>query len=232
MTFLEGVQKLARECELASQPDSVLNQTGEFLNVIGWYQDAYDDIQARNDWRWMHHRFYFDTVASDSVYAYTDITDEATALAISRFRKWDIQNVDDPPKSYLASSGAGAEYWLTYVPWGWFRTIYRIGTQAEGPPQFITMDPQDNIVVGPTPDGVYRISGQYHRGNQTLSADADVPDMPADYHSLIWRTALFTYGYKEAAPEVVNLAETMANKSMRQLERTQSQQVITAEPMV
>ena len=43
----------------------------------------------------------------------------------------------------------------------------------------------------------------YWKGLQTLAADADEPEMPADYHMLIVYRALLKYAYNIVAQEIL-----------------------------
>ena len=54
-----------------------------------------------------------------------------------------------------------------------------------------------------------------------LAVDADVPEMPVQFHNLIKYYAIEHYGYFESAPEVLARAEKFSKKYMRQLEANQ-----------
>jgi len=223
MNYLQITQRTCQEAGLSGTvPTAVTNQTGELKRFVNWAEEAYTDIQNMNPfWRWMRVTFTLNTVASDDTYAYGDCTDSLTSSAITRFDHWMFDNCDDPPKAYLQSSGVGGEYWLEVVPWEWFKSVYKMGTQTTGAPAHITVDPQNNIVVGPSPDAVYVITGDYHRSAQVLAADADTPEMPTQFHKLIVYKALEKYGYFESAAEVVARAQKESALLMGQLRMNQ-----------
>ena len=225
MNFLAICQRLRQEVDVTGTgPTTVVSQTGILGRMVSWAASAYDDIQAKHqNWRWMRVGCTVNTVAADGSYAYGDFTDELTAAVISRFRRWWLEDDEGYPvfKIYLQSAGVGTERWLPYLPWPEFRAIYRIGTVNDAAPAFVSVDPQDKIVLGPKPDAVYVLSGEYQRGNQALAADADTPEMPADYHMLIVYMAMMSYGMFKAAPEVLARGEAQATKLMRQLEVNQ-----------
>ena len=77
--------------------------------------------------------------------------------------------------------------------------------------------------MGLAPDAIYVLTGEYHRSAQILSADADEPEMPSDYHSLIKYQAMKYYGQYESAQEVVDRANDGIRRIMRQLIRNQGQ---------
>jgi hypothetical protein len=118
------------------------------------------------------------------------------------------------------------------VPWEYFRTIYQIGTQPEGAPAHITVDPSSRkIVIGPTPNDIYRISGEYIRGAQVLAANGDTPEMPSEYHNLIVYLAMQDAGMYESGPEIVQRGQMKARKMIRQLEVNQLPMMRRAGPL-
>ena len=203
--FLTLCQELSQETvDAGNGPASVTNQTGQNRRFVTWVRDAWVEIQtSRDDWRWMRKSFTVNTVASDGSYAYSDCADTVTALAIARFARW-YRNAF---KAYLSSSGVGTEYPLTYMEWERFRRIYRYGTQTDGQPIHVSVDPTDAFVLGPKPDAVYVVSGDYQSGPQILAADADIPEMPTRFHKLVVYDAMAKYGGKNIAPEAMVRAD-------------------------
>ena len=235
-TFIQGVQKLATECGLASSPSTVVSQTGEFARLVEWYKDAYIDIQNRHQdgWRWLRHSFTLTTSASDDAYTYSDCTDSTSASAISRFGCWKLHDPYDPPKIYLSSAGVGSERWLIWLPWEDFKLIYKIGSQSTttGQPAHITVDPQNNILLGPSPNDVYVVTGDYYRSAQELSVDADEPEMPSQFHNLITWAAMMDYGNYEVAQEVLNRGHKKYRSMLRKLEANQLTSMRIGGPLV
>ncbi len=222
MNNLEICQRTVLDCEVTGSLTTVTGQNGMLGRVVNWVSDAYTELQQRhNNWRWLRHGWTVNTVADDDTYAYGDCTDTTSSSTITRFQEWMIRDPYDPPKCYLQSSGVGTEYWLTYVPWSSFQTIYKIGSQTSSAPSFITIDPQNNIVLGPAPSAVYVVSGDYQRSAQTLSADNDTPEMPSDYHLLIVYLAMEKYAGHTAAEEKIFRATNEGLRMLRRLERNQ-----------
>ena len=149
------------------------------------------------------------------------MTDTTTSSAITRLGRWWADDEDDPPKIYLTSSGVGTQAYLCYLPWDQFKALYRIGTQNSGTPAHISVDPQNNLVLGPKPNGIFTVTGDYQRSAQTLSADADEPEMPARFHKLPVYRAMEDYGFYESAPEVLARGQRKGAAMMRQLEADQ-----------
>jgi len=234
-TFLTLCQDYSREVmfsQLSAVPTTVIGQTGRLLSGVENIRQSWIDIQNRHEtWRWMRSSFSLQTTASDDSYAFTDATDDLTSATIDRFARWRFEDPEDPPKGFLTSDGVGTEIWLIWVPWDWFRRIYLRGTQTDSTPAHISIDPQNNIRLGPKPDNIYTISGSYQRSPLDFTLDADVPDMPQQFHNLIWSEAIGLYGMNHVAAHIVAKHAKLANKRMRQLENDQLPDLYIDAPM-
>jgi hypothetical protein len=223
-TFLQLVQKLRQECQIAGTgPTSVVGQTGELKQLVDWTIDAYSELQSRNGghWRWLRRDFTFDTTSGVDTYAPTAITDVDDSALITRFSAWRNNDWEDPPKIFQDSVGIGSQRWMIWVPYEWFKQIYRIGAQTDGFPHHITTDPRDNLLIGPKIANTHTITGEYWRSPQILALDVDVPEMPTQYHNLIVYRAMEKYAGAEAAPEVMTRAKNEGRPLLRQLEKNQ-----------
>ncbi len=236
-TYLQLANKLASETGVtgaASSISAVANQSGQALRLVNWISLAYTEIQRRHDhWRWLRSTFTVNTVASDDTYAFGDCTDSRLSAVISRFARWwpyDEQGCANV-KRYLTSGGVSGENWMIYLPWSYFRSIYKIGTQNDGPIIHFTIDPQNQLIIGPKPDAIYTVTGEYQMAAQVLAADADTPEMPANFHDLIVYRAMEKYGRFYAAGEVLERGEVEGGRLMRQLERDQLPPIALGEPL-
>ena len=226
-TYLELVNQLASESGIsgaASSVSAVTSQTGQALRLVNWVRQSYTEIQNRHqNWRWLRSRFTFPTVAGTDTYAYSACTDSRLSAAISRFSRW--LPFDDAGatnvKRYLTSGGVSGEQWLTFLPWSYFNAIYKIGTQNNRPIVHVTIDPQNQWVLGPKPDDIYTVTGEYQMSQQILAADGDTPEMPSAYHDLIVWRALEKYGRFSAAGEALARGLSEGGRVMRQLEANQ-----------
>lgn len=222
-TYLQLCQDAERECVLTSFLTAVTSQTGEHLRFVNWVKDAYIEIQNKHQyaWRWLRRSFTFNTTSGDDTYAYGEVTDVDAAAAISRFGCWLAHDPEDRYRCYLTSGGVGVQYYLNYLPWLDFKAIYKTGLQNNSAPAFITVDPQNNLVLGPKPDNTYTVTGEFMRSAQILSADGDIPEMPTHFHGLITARAMEKYGLTESAEEIIARAQSEARRLMRQLEFNQ-----------
>lgn len=218
-TYIQLVQDLHREAGISgSSPTTVVGATGETLRLANWIKAEWVKIQNRHpNWRWMRKTFTLQTVASDDTYSYSNCTDDATSSAITRFSRF----LPDGFKIYKTASGVGTQGWLTNIVWDDFKQIFKIGTQVDSYPTFVSFDPDNNIVLGSKPDGIYTVTGDYQRSPQILSADADTPEMPSQFHDLIWLGALRRYAAYESAPEVYGEAQSQYSDLMKRLDANQ-----------
>lgn len=237
-TYLVICQDLARECGVAGgasaspNPTAVTGQVGELKRVVNYVEQAWTEIQNRHpNWRWMRRAFTVTTSSGDDSYAFGDVTDVDASAVIDRFAHWRVTAPDDPPKSYLSSAGVATEQWLNWASWDWFKRIYRIGTQNNSEPAHIAIDPQNNLVLGPKPNGAYVITGDFQRGAQILAANGDTPDMPARYHDLIMYTAMKKYALFHGAPELLEAAKEGIRVYTPQLEKDQLPEIFLGQPM-
>ncbi|WP_027854698.1 hypothetical protein [Marinobacterium litorale] len=231
MNFLQLVQRYRQETGYASTgPTTVVGQTGDHAKAVDWVSSAYVELQNRLRWRWLRRRFTLTTASGTKRYVYSDCTDVVANEAIDRFREWIIDRRNQM-LCYLQSSGESAEYWVTPISWEQYRQIYLIGSTPNGPPAHVAVDPSNNLVLGPTPNDVYVLSGEYHRGSQVLAADDDTPEMPSDYHMLIVYAAMMDYGYYEVANEVLGRGREKHRRLLRQLEASQAPKIRMAGPL-
>ncbi len=207
MTYLQLCRRLARACGMTSSgniPIAVKNQTGNLLDAVDWIADAYTELQAENPYfRWLLSRFTVNTVASTDSYAPGSCTDSRLSATISRFSSWNLADWKNRPKCYLTSGGIGAQYHLQFIDWETFCSLYRIGNITEAAPVHITIDPQDNIVLGPTPNDIYTVTGEYRMSAQVLADNDDTPEMPSDFHMLIVYDAMRKYAGDQASQEAM-----------------------------
>jgi hypothetical protein len=210
-TVLKLCQDAARECGIAGTgPTTTVDQTGELADIIRWLSNYYVELQSQmgGTWRFLEHGFTLPTVADQQAYVYTEATDTTSAAAIDRLGRWYLDPVRHRPRCYLTSSGVSGEYRLNYISYEEFAELYFVGTPATGQPSHVCVDPQDQILIGPTPDDVYTITGRYFRGPQVLAAnnlladDTEVPELPAQFHQLLVYGAMDKYAGYQSAPEI------------------------------
>lgn len=223
MNFLQLSQRLRQEAGVSgSGPSTVVSQTGEMRRIVDWVAEAWYEIQmSRKNWMWMRGTFAFNTTASDDDYT------SAEAGIASRFSMWDTETF----RIYATSEGVAGETILPYLGYNDFIRTYHVGTRTTGLPVCFTIGNDRRIILGPKPDKQYTVSGEYWKSIQTLSADADTPDMPDEFHPYIVYKALEKYGLYESAIEVVGRAVNQQKFYKRVLETNQLPMMEAAETL-
>lgn len=219
MTFLQLASRLRQEVGGAGTgPSAVTNQTGESKRIVDWIATADEDIQrSRNQWRFMRSGFTVNTVANTAAYAYTSCTDTTASAAIATFREW----VKDSFKIYLSSAGVGSETPLDFIDYDDWYALYSTGTQTASVPAEFTVLNNLSFSLGPKPDAVYVVTGEYQKAVVTMDSDGDTPLYPSEYHMLPVYRAMMSYGRYTGATEVYQEGQMRYRELMAEMERTQ-----------
>jgi len=208
--FLALVQSLHYEAKLpGSPPAAVTAQSGRAADLVRWIIEAWNDIQRDKDgrWKWRRSEWFVNTVADDASYVFSDCTDVIAAATITRFHAWELDD-DDPPFIYLVSEGKTSERELPIARWNEFRRLYLRATHDPASPSQMSVDHTDALYFGPTPNDIYRVTGNYWKSIQNLVNDVDVPEMPSDFHMLIVYRALLKYAYNVVGQDILARAQT------------------------
>lgn len=228
-TFLELCQRTATECGVSlTGPSAVAGQTGRLGQIVKWVQTAWTDIQTKhNDWKFMVGNFTVNTIEGDGQYAFGDCTDTATSAAIAAFRDWRRNTL----KIYLTSAGSGTETSLRFIDYDdWYRR-YNTGNQSNSYPGEFTVDNARNLQLAPKPNGIYTVSGEYQKAATDLTADSDMPSLPAEYTMAIVYRAMMKYGRYNGASEVYTDGENNYLRLLREMTRTQRPAIMVGGPL-
>lgn len=197
-TFLELCQQTALEASLIGNTSglvSVSNQSGILGMTVSWVQEAWTDVQReKNYWNFQHGTFTATLTGSVKTY-------DATSLGVTRLNRW---VVDQPVWLHDKAIGTTDETELIFMDYKHFHASFSFGDAATltGRPQYYTVEPDNELSFHPIPDQGYGVRGTYYKSAQTLTDNADIPDMPEDYHSIIKYGALLKYaGYDEATTQ-------------------------------
>lgn len=213
MTFLQLVNSLFELADISNTPlTTVQSVTGVNLRAKNWIKQAWIDIQnLHDDWLFLRSDFSFVSSTSQS-YATTTIGD--TSL-----RKYDMESV----RMYLTASGVDDEQYLIPQDWEAFRNVYLYGARQSGRPNSFAVDPATKtLYFNSIPGTGYTTAGYYWTKPIALSADADVPACPSEYHMAIVYRAMLKYAGFESAAEakqeaIENYASLMSALSQDQL---------------
>lgn len=197
--------------------------SGDALDIWNAVIEAWIEIQnQRSDWRWMRTHFTGKSITDGTgTYAATDwsLTDVAEWLTRgpgSRRVLWTI---------YKASDGVGYERELTPIEYDTWLYRYQRGTVVENDPVEFAITPDNSVAFGPVPDTTYTVAGSYRQTPQTLSADADEPNMPARFHDAIRHLAVTKYAAADGDPNVFAKALASYETIMADLRRDQTPRI-------
>jgi hypothetical protein len=79
---------------------------------------------------------------------------------------------------------------LRWLDWERFYETQLRGPTAPGKPQFYSVTPDNELIISPQPDAHYFLRGKYRKSMQSLALDADTPEMPSEFHTIIKDAAL------------------------------------------
>jgi hypothetical protein len=227
MDFITLCQRTAEKAGIpGGVPTAITNQTGESLRVVNWVNDAWEAIQnRRKSWLWMKQTKTFSTVLGTRTYSLTDLS-----LNTVPFGRW----LEKSFRIYLTSAGQGGERRLTWCPYEDFRNYYLFGSinALQSLPIEFTIGPDRSLTLGPIPDGIYTVTGEYQLGAARMAANADTPGMPAQFHMLIVWEALKLYALYESAQEALEAARRGAGALWDELEDNQLDPMLGPPPLV
>lgn len=202
MRLLDIVNRARRECGVSG--NALLSVTGaltmEGQRFVDWATDAWNDLQLeKNDWQWMRKGASFQTVAGQPLYTLA----QANATDLAMWKR-------DSFRCYLTATGMPDEMILAPFEYDTWRNVFQFGTArvTTGRPIAFAVQPLDHsLAIGPLPDNVYTVVGEYYRQPTALALDADDPaspgnDFPTRYHMLLVYMIMDAYASYESAPEV------------------------------
>jgi len=161
MTYLNvinSVLRRLREEEAASVTDTTyVKMVGDFIN------DAKTLVGQAADWSALRETITISTTASDNTYSLTGGSDNVKVMSVLN----DTQNC-----------------FMSYQSKDWFNNALYIASTSEGAPQYYTYNGLDSngdtqVLVGPTPDGVYSLRFDVTKRQADLSANNDSLLIPA-----------------------------------------------------
>lgn len=221
MNYLELCQRLREKVGGAGNiPTSVVGQKGEALRYVNWINEAWLEIQrSRTDWRWMHKTVAVNLVPGVMAYSAAD-------LGIANLGSWEVADVK------LYDAGVEDEGYLSPADYDLFKRKYEVGAQVQGRPIEVSIDAENRLVFGTVPDKAYTVTLDYAQRPYDLVDNADIPDMPTEFHMAIVYLAMQYVGKFENAPEVVQDGSTQYYNIIERMEVQQLPPLLNAYAMV
>lgn len=223
MNYLQLCQKTAQECGVSGTISTTTGQVGSLGRIVSWVGDSWNDLQIQHDdWDWMRSSnllgggVSFVTVAGQASYPLG--TGAGTVgVAVDSFGKWDLGTF----RCYPTSVGVSGEMSLDDVLFDVWRDAYMMGAMrsVQTRPVAIAVGSNQSLNLGPPPNDLYTITGDYFTAPNVMTADTDLPTgLPLRFHDLIVYMAMMQYAGYESAPEVMSRALAGSGRGMNQLE--------------
>lgn len=225
MNYLQLVQAVFDDAGIqGTAPVTVVTATsGINKRLKNWVNEAWRKIQvSRKTWKWMRASASVQTTASQRAYTPSDAG--PVGFGLDRWARWAV----DTFRCYLTSVGVSDEQFLIFMEYDRFRDTYLMSSAQNvvGRPFHFSIKPSNGaILLGPAPDAIYTVYGDYYKSYQSLTADNDIPELPADFHMAIVFRSLMRYGTFDAAPEVYDDAKNDFDAEMSRLEVDQLEAV-------
>ena len=166
LNLMNNVLRRLREEETTSVTSTTYNKmVGDFIN------DAKKLVEESADWSALRSTITISTAASDNTYSLTDGGDNVKVMCV----------VNDTSNLFME-----------YQTKDWFNEQLYISSAAEGTPRYYTYNGLDasgdtQVLVGPTPDGVYSLRFDVVKRQGDLSANTDtllIPSQPVIHYAV------------------------------------------------
>ena len=202
---------------------TTIGQTGNLSRMVSWIDSAWEELQTEHDdWAFMASRTHlgngamFNTVAGLASYPLG--TGAGTSgVTAATFGKWDR----DTFRNYTTSIGQTNEMFMDEISYDAWKDTYLFGANrnVQTRPNVIAIGGDESLCLGPPPNGLYTVTGDYYTAPTVMAADADVPQgLPNHFHMAIVYKAMTYYAGYEAAPEVFQRGAAGYSLLLSQLE--------------
>ncbi len=217
MTYLELVRRLAAEVGATGTIQTVVGAVGETARLANWINQAWLELQLSKDsWSWRAIEFEVPITAGTNV---VDL--KATFPRFQRLLDSEL---------YVRIGDVWSS--LAFVPFkDWQDSVRTSATVTSGTPLVYTVLPSTYIELWPVSDRDTRLRGVYVTTPQTLVADADVPELPAEYHTILVYKAMILYAGYEAATEILSIALQGYNRMLSLLQNAELPDIAAPLPM-
>lgn len=225
MNRLQLSQRLALECGVSGTLTTTIGQVGSLGRIVTWVDQSWLEVQTeKDDWNWMRSSnilgagMSFATVAGQASYPLGTGVGTCGVTAAT-FGKWDRGTF----RNYTTTVGISNENYLDDIPFDVFRDSYMYGANrlVQTRPVAVAIGPDKSVCLGPPPNGLYTITGDYFVAPTAMSADTDTPTgLPAQFQIAIIYKAMMYYGAYESAPEVYQRGAQGWSLILAQLEAT------------
>lgn len=185
LTNLDLCKRLISDAGISGTFTTVVDQTGEFLRVVNWIDQAIQEIEGKwHNWNFLHNFQTFNTVASQSDYTITEMGAADLNLMDIRTLAVDADEISIPYQD-----------WVTLK-------VDPTALSETGDQWLFTILPDKSIRLYNTPDAIRTLSFEYWQTATIMTVDASTPAIPAQFRYVIIAQALKYYAEFESADEM------------------------------
>jgi len=161
MTYLNLMNNILRR--LREETVNTVSETTYSTMVSDYINDAKQIVEETTDWSALRETVSISTTASDNTYSLTGGGDSVKVMSVIN----DTQNC-----------------FMVYQTKDWFNNALYIAEAVQGAPKYYTFNGLDasgdtQVLVGPTPDGVYSLRFDVIKRQADLSNNLDVLLVPS-----------------------------------------------------
>lgn len=220
MTFLQLARRLRQEGRGSgtdTTPTTVVGATGDSKDYCDWIAESWNRLQNEKSWRWM---FAEKTITWDAAERTQTLAEIFTVQAdLDRFSHWKA----DSFTYYPTADGVATERPIAHLPWEQYLAEEYGTVQSVNRPSHVVVLNNDSLRLKQSPSVAGTMNARYYKKPQLLSVDADVPEMPAEFHMFLVWDALIDHAVADIASEqyqrAINRREMLWYQLMnRQLE--------------
>ena len=189
MTFLELCQTVRQEVGLSGTgPTTVLNQEGQLKVIVDFVSASDSEIQTLwADWNFLWGQYSSTTTAGTRAPASQKPTDLGAWDESSFFLDYTTDNAVS----------------LVSLPYTNYRSLQRQGVAVNNQPNYVVIQPDQNIILDAPPDATYTITADYWKTPTKMTANADISAIPTQFHRVIVTRAKTMWAEREEAPEIL-----------------------------
>ena len=197
-TFLEICKAAHRKLRIGdyspgSQPSTVVGQTGDLGDLVASVNEAWLQLQMHHrDWRWMRSSVSMTLTPNVNIISVANFRVQEPRFAQILF--YTAQSERRYANIRGNSSPTNSEMPVWFIPWQEFSGgVYtRTPQPPASQPMYFSEQPNRSVRLWPAPStpssgGNWLFSLPCRLTPQDLTLDADVPEMPAEFHNiLVW----------------------------------------------
>lgn len=200
MNFLDLCRRARQETGISNTgPSNVTGQTGDLLRIVDWVNQSWLRLQAlRTDWAWMWRTGALALTAGSNSYA---LPAAVKTLVNTRL--------------YLTDGSRESE--LTFIPYAEFTRRHR--SVGAGRPSVVTIRPDGQLLVAPSPDQSYTLNYEYFAAPALFADGISAPTLDDEHHMIIVWGAVMAYALFDEAPELYQQAKINYEAILFALER-------------